>query len=127
MLKKLSFEQIQQLKQERDGLLEEICILTKDKKQIEPELLRLKNKYLFLYTETFALFNLIIRDFSTVKPHFLESEKTKFYRDQEVLFKKLEEHSQENVSHYENSKQFEQEYREIYFPKKLKDELKDLM
>jgi hypothetical protein len=127
MLKKLSFEQLEQLKSERDALLEEVCLLTKNKTKIEPELMRLKNKYLFLYNETFALFNLIIRDFSTVKPHFLESEKSKFYRDQNLLFNKLQEHAISNESHYENSKKFEEEYRQIYFPQNLKDELKDLM
>lgn len=123
---KMSLSEIDQLEKECYELINDVqnsIILDKELKDILPQLM---NTYSFLYKKSDQLFRIIIRDFNKSGEHNdWKKETAEFKRNTRMLFENLRNFNkpdtQNSESHFAASRNHEQSFRSMYFPKHLRD------
>ncbi len=122
MIKKLTLEEIEMLKQQIYSLKDKILKLVSEKQKIDVEELQIE--YKFLYKHSKDLFDMIIKDFSSHR-HESEHIHKKFDKLIDVLINSLLDLNLHNVNHYQLSKKYEKNFRDELWPENLKKKFED--
>jgi hypothetical protein len=117
MIKNLTADEIKLLEEQIYSLKDKIIDMTKTKTVIDEKLLQVE--YEFLYKNSKQLFEMILKDFS--KKNELETTSKKFDKLIQILIKSLKDFNLNNVTNYQASKNYEENFREELWPENLRN------